>query len=67
MGDLIVMKRSTGPSPRETSFDTSADILFFTGVRYHRMPEEPIVAAPVRRRSQKAKTAAQARKMKRLA
>ena len=72
MGDLIVMTRPTGVSRREIPCDASADILFFTGVRYHRMPEqisveEAAVASPVRRRSEKAKKAAEARRIKRLA
>ena len=72
MGDLIVMTRPTGQSRRETSQHVSAEILFFTGVRYHRMPEQIVledivVVSPARRRSEKAKKAAEARRIKRLA
>ena len=73
MGDLIVMTRPTGSSRRETSRNATAEILFFTGVRYHRMPEHPAaveetpVVSPARRRSEKAKKAAEARRIKRLA
>ena len=72
MGDLIVMTRPTGLSRREMPRNVSADILFFTGVRYQRLPEQvsvedAIVASPPRRRTEKAKKAAEARRIKRLA
>ena len=71
MGDLIVMTRPTGQIRREASRETSAQILFFTGVRYYRMPDheivEDIVASPVRRRTAKARKAAEAKRLKRQA
>ncbi len=39
MGDLIVMSRPKPLSAREFSASHSAEILFFTGVRYYRMDD----------------------------
>lgn len=60
MGDLIAMTHSTGTSRRAAPASGSAEILFFTGVRYYRMAEEvlPQPPRPKRRRSDKAKRAA---------
>ena len=46
MGDLIVMSRAKTPPARDLVAGHSAEILFFTGVRYYRMDEvaEPVVA-----------------------
>ena len=69
MGDLIVMTRPTRPSPAILAAGgASADILFFTGVRYYPMPETPAVvaidlAAPARRRSIKMKKPAAPKKV----
>lgn len=54
MGDLIVMSRAKPVPPRERI--ASAEILFFTGVRYYRMPDDAAVktslgaAVPAKRR-----------------
>ena len=47
----------------------SAEILFFTGVRYHRMSDEEFarLAAPSSQRRLKSKPAAPARKLRKLA
>ncbi len=45
MGDLIVMSRAKLPPARDLDVGHSAEILFFTGVRYYRMDEaEPVVS-----------------------
>lgn len=44
MGDLIVMSRSK-PLPRR-ELVASAEILFFTGVRYYRMPDVVVAMPP---------------------
>ena len=67
MGDLIVMTRPTRLSPAIIGAGVSADILFFTGVRYYRTPEVPTVplvdhSGPTRRRPVKVKTVVAAKK-----
>ncbi|MDR3461088.1 MAG: hypothetical protein P4L76_02090 [Beijerinckiaceae bacterium] len=39
MGELVVMVRPAGSARRHTPDSGSAEILFFTGVRYARMPD----------------------------
>lgn len=39
MGDLVVMSRPQPQPARAFAMDHSAEILFFTGVRYYRMAE----------------------------
>lgn len=64
MGDLIIMKRSQDIARVAIASGESAEILFFTGVRYYRMAEDETPASLVRRRSEKAKKASQARRHK---
>lgn len=47
MGDLIVMSRFKSSPARVVDAGSSAEILFFTGVRYYRMeePAEPAAQA----------------------
>lgn len=40
MGDLITMTRSIASPPTRPQPGRDAEILFFTGVRYHRFEEE---------------------------
>ena len=48
MGDLIVMTRPTQSVRRDAPTSGSANVLFFTGVRYTRMPEaDPALAGIV--------------------
>lgn len=62
MGELIVLPRAERPSHPVPSSNRSAEILFFTGVRYYRMTDAP--PAPViktrRRRTASARIAAEA-------
>ena len=56
MGDLVVMSRAKPLPTRDIVVGHSAEILFFTGVRYYRMdePAEAVQAElpkPKRRRS----------------
>lgn len=46
MGDLIVMSRAKPLPAREMFVGHSAEILFFTGVRYYRMDESADVTVP---------------------
>ena len=57
MGDLVAMTRSIERSRIEARTDWSAEILFFTGVRYYRMTDEAAAkaVAPKRRRAVKPK------------
>ena len=53
MGDLVSMTPSTNPSRfRPRPAGETAEILFFTGVRYYRMPDA-VPVAPVRVRKRK--------------
>lgn len=67
MGDLVVMTRSSVPSRETAHLGGSADILFFTGVRYYRITDDDLAETSElkRRRSEKAKRASQARRLKR--
>jgi len=47
VGDLIVMTRSTSPVRRDAPSSGSAHVLFFTGVRYTRMPDVDLALASV--------------------
>ncbi|MGD0632782.1 MAG: hypothetical protein ABSA13_00690 [Beijerinckiaceae bacterium] len=47
MGELVVMVRPAGSARRHTPESGSAEILFFTGIRYARMPEVPDALASV--------------------
>lgn len=40
MGDLISMTRTTAPFPVRPHTGGEAEILFFTGVRYHRVADD---------------------------
>lgn len=64
MGDLIIMKRSQDIARVAVDSGKSAEILFFTGVRYYRMAENETPSSLVRRRSEKAKKASQVRRLK---
>ena len=55
MGDLFVLPRSEAPA-RAVVAGRSAEILFFTGVRYYRM-EDAVITTPVKRRRRSKKTA----------
>lgn len=59
MGDLVAMSRSKPlPIREELASGHSAEILFFTGVRYYRFDEReisPVIAAPARKRRPTAK------------
>lgn len=48
MGDLIVMTRPATSSRRPSITGADAEILFFTGVRYMRMPDVEPAASPLR-------------------
>lgn len=65
VGDLIVMSGTRTPRCERLDPDHSAEIHFFTGVRYYRMSDEVLAQAsasvamkPVRRRRRSAKAAA---------
>ena len=66
MGDLIVMTRPTRTPPGAIAAHAGAEILFFTGVRYFRMPEEtpPPPCEKKRTRPLKGKKAIQLRASK---
>lgn len=53
MGHLIVLPLAERPSPRAPISGRSAEILFFTGVRYYRVTDETAspAAKPRRRRA----------------
>jgi hypothetical protein len=66
--NLIVMTRPAGPSRGRAPDSGTADILFFTGVRYYREHEAPVAPdVAARRRSNKAKKAAELRRLERQA
>jgi hypothetical protein len=55
------MTRANRPPRGLVAATASAEILFFTGVRYHRMPDETSPIPPVKKRSRvKAKNATDA-------
>ena len=61
VGDLIVMTRANRPPCGLVAASASAEILFFTGVRYYRVPDEASPIPPAKKRSRvKAKKAAEA-------
>ena len=65
VGDLIVMTRPNRPSRGPIAATSSAEILFFTGVRYYRMPDETLPSSPEKRRVRpsKAKKASETRRV----
>lgn len=66
MGDLIVMTRPNRISRGLIAATEGAEILFFTGVRYFRMPEESPASPRDKKRARtlKGKKAIEARRAK---